>query len=53
MLDRFRLHGPPVDIPLTTSRVARLSGRQKRRLSKLNVAASILASRSSLQKHFH
>jgi hypothetical protein len=51
MLGRFSLHGPPVDIPLTTSGVARLSGPQKRRLSKLNLAASILVSRSSLQKH--
>jgi hypothetical protein len=53
MLDRFSVHGLPVDIPLTTSRLARLSGPQKRRLSKLNVAASILVSRSSLQKHSH
>jgi hypothetical protein len=53
MLDRFSIHGLAADIPLTTPRLARLSGPQKRRLSKLNIAASILVSRSSLQKHFH
>jgi len=51
MLDRFSIHGLPVDIPLTTSRLA--FRRTERRLSKLKVAASILVSRSSLQKHFH